>query len=61
MIAFFTLLVFSLYGIILYGKSASSYIRQSNSIETIKSTYSKDISNAGSIAESIGATYHIEN
>ena len=60
MIAFFTMLLFSLYGILVYGKSASSYIRQTSSIETIQKAYSAEVSNAISIAESLNATYTIE-
>lgn len=60
MIAFFTMLIFSLYGILVFGKSASSYIRQTSSIETIQRAYSADIENAVNIAESLNATYHIE-
>ena len=59
MIAFFTILMFSLYGILVYGRSASAYIRQTSSIETIQKAYAADVSNAASIAESLGATYHI--
>lgn len=58
MIAFFTMLIFSLYGILLYGRSASSYIRQSSSIETIQNAYSADVEHAAQIAEMLGATYH---
>ena len=36
MTAFVTLLIFSLYGILLFGRSASAYIRQTSSIETIQ-------------------------
>lgn len=60
MIAFFTILIFSLYGILVFGRSASSYIRQTSSIETIQNAYSADIKNAVSIAEGLNATYHIE-
>ena len=44
--AIFTVLIFSLYGILLYGRSASSYIRQSKSIETIQNIYAQDVPNA---------------
>ena len=60
MIAFFTILIFSLYGILVYGRSASSYIRQTSSIESIQNAYSADVENAAGIAESLNATYHIE-
>lgn len=60
MIAFFTILLFSLYGIIVFGRSASSYIRQTSSIETIQKAYSADVENAVGIAESLGAQHHIE-
>lgn len=60
MIAFFTMLIFSLYGILLYGRSASAYIRQTSSIETIQNAYSADVENAADIAEKLGATYTIE-
>lgn len=58
MIAFFTMLVFSLFGILVYSRSASSYIRQTSSIETIQEAYSKDVKNAVDIADSLGASYH---
>ena len=61
MIAFFTILIFSLYGILLYGRSASSYIRQTSSIETIQKAYSHDVKNAAQIAETLGASYNIQN
>ena len=54
------MLIFSLYGILVFGKSASSYIRQTSSIETIQRAYSADIENAVNIAESLNASYHIE-
>lgn len=53
LIALFTILVFSLYGIILYGKSASAYITQTSSIETIQKAYSKDLNNAVQIAKQL--------
>lgn len=58
MTAFFTILIFSLYGILLFGRSASSYIRQTSSIETIQNVYAKDVSSAASIAMSLGASTH---
>ena len=57
LIAFFTVLVFSLYGILVYGRSASSYIRQTNSIKTIQQTYAKDVNDAANIARKLGASY----
>ena len=59
MIAFFTILIFSLYGILLYGKSASAYIRQTKSIESIQNAYAEEINNAANIAEGLGAHYHL--
>jgi len=60
MTAFFTILIFSLYGIILFGRSASAYNRQTSSIETIQNIYSQDVTNAARIAESLGAIYTTE-
>ena len=56
MTAFFTLLIFSLYGVLLYGRSASAYIRQSRSIETIQNIYARDVDNATQIAGQLEAT-----
>ena len=53
--ALFTVLIFSLYGILLYARSASSYIRQTKSIENIQSVYAKDVPNAAKIAQDLGA------
>lgn len=50
---FIAMLIFSLYGIIFYGKSASSYIIQAKRIEAIQNVYSGDISNAYQIAETL--------
>lgn len=58
MIAFFLILVFSVYGVIVFGKSASSYIRQTSSIETIQKAYNKDVDNAVNIAERLGKPSH---
>lgn len=55
-IAIFTVLIFSLYGVLLYARSASAYIRQSKSIETIQRAYAQDVPNAAKIAEQLGAT-----
>lgn len=60
MIAFYTILIFSLYGVLVYGRSASAYIRQNTSIETIQNAYAADVDDAVSIAESLGASYHLE-
>lgn len=57
MTAFFTMLIFSLYGLLLFGRSASSYNRQTYSIEKIQSIYSQDVANAARIAEVLGASY----
>ncbi len=56
LIALFTILVFSLYGIILYGRSASAYITQSSAIETIQNAYSANVENAAQIARQLGAS-----
>ena len=53
MAIFMAMLIFSLYGIVFYGNSASSYIRQARMIEAIKADYAKDIPNAYQIAESL--------
>lgn len=60
MIAFFTMLIFSLYGILVFGRSASSYIRQTSSIETIQKTYAADVENAAEIAEMLGSGYYLK-
>lgn len=51
---FVAMLIFSLYGILFYGNSASAYIRQTKTIETIQNIYSGDITNAYEIAEKLG-------
>ena len=51
---FVAMLIFSLYGIIFYGNSASSYIRNVRTIEAIQNIYSGDIGNAYEIAEKLG-------
>ena len=56
-IAIFTVLIFSLYGILLYARSASSYNRQTKSIEKIQQIYAQDVPNAATIAEQLGASY----
>lgn len=47
------MLIFSLYGIIFYGNSASAYIRQTRAIESIQRAYSKDVENAYQIVETL--------
>ena len=54
--AIFTVLIFSLYGILLYARSSSSYIRQSNSIETIQKAYAQDVPNSIDIAKQLEAS-----
>lgn len=54
LVIFVAMLIFSLYGIIFYGNSASSFIRQTRTIEKIQSIYSGDIDNAYEIAEKLG-------
>lgn len=51
---FVAMLIFSLYGIIFYGNSASAYIRQTRTLESIQNIYSGDIENAYEIAEKLG-------
>ena len=51
---FVAMLIFSLYGIIFYGNSASAYIRQTRTLESIQNIYSGDIENAYDIAEKLG-------
>lgn len=45
------MLIFSIYGIVFYGNSASAYIRQTRTIESIQKIYSKDVENAYKIVE----------
>lgn len=47
------MLIFSLYGIIFYANSASAYIRQTRTIESIQRIYSKDVENAYKIVETL--------
>ena len=54
LVIFVAMLLFSLYGIIFYGNSASSFIRQTRIIEKIQNVYSEDIENAYEIAEKLG-------
>lgn len=51
---FIAMLIFSLYGIVFYGNSVSSYIRNERAIESIQNIYSEDINNAYQIAEKLG-------
>jgi hypothetical protein len=44
MVAFIAMLFFSLYSIIVFSNSVRSFIIQRNSIKTIQSVYSKDVS-----------------
>ena len=53
------MLIFSIYGIVFYGNSASAYIRQTKSIEAIQNAYAEEINNAANIAEGLGAHYHL--
>lgn len=47
------MLIFSIYGIVFYGNSASAYIRQTRTIESIQKIYSKDVENAYKIVETL--------
>ena len=47
------MLIFSIYGIVFYGNSASAYIRQTRTIEAIQKVYSKDVENAHKILETL--------
>ena len=47
------MLIFSIYGIVFYGNSASAYIRQTRTIEAIQKVYSKDVENAHKIVETV--------
>lgn len=47
------MLIFSLYGIIFYANSASAFIRQTRTIESIQRTYSKDVEKAYQIVETL--------
>ncbi len=53
MTALMAMLVFSLYGLILYGRSVSAYKIQERQIEQIRKTYSGDIESAYIIADTI--------
>ena len=53
MTALMAMLVFSLYGIALYGRSVSMYKLQEMHIEQIQETYSGDISRAYEIADDL--------
>ena len=54
-VAIFTILVFSLYGVLLYARSASAYLRQSDSIASIQKAYVQDVPNAVHMAQQMGA------
>lgn len=47
------MLIFSIYGIVFYGNSASAYIRQTRTIESIQKIYSKDVDKAYEIVETL--------
>lgn len=47
------MLIFSIYGIVFYGNSASAYIRQTRTIEAIQKVYSKDVEKAYQIVETL--------
>ncbi len=47
------MLIFSLYGVLFYGNSASAYIRQTRAIESIQKSYSKDVENVHQIVETL--------
>ena len=51
--ALMAMLIFSLYGIALYGRSVSMYKLQEMQIEQIQETYSGDISRAYEIADKL--------
>lgn len=44
MVAFIAMLFFSLYSIIIFSNSVRAFVIQSNSIKTIKTVYSSDVS-----------------
>lgn len=53
LIAFYTLLVFSLYGMLLYGRSASAVIKQNKMIVAIQKTYARDVYMHDEIARNV--------
>jgi cell division protein FtsB len=53
MVALMAMLVLSLYGVILYGRSVSAYLVQESQIEQLQKTYSGDLDAAYNIADSL--------
>ncbi len=53
MVALMSMLVLSIYGVILYGRSVSDYLVQESQIEQIQKTYSIDVNAAYEIADRI--------
>ena len=53
MVALMSMLVLSIYGVILYGRSVSDYLVQESQIEQIQKTYSTDVNVAYEIADRI--------
>lgn len=53
MTALMAMLIFSIYGIALYGRSVSTFIIQESEIKQIKQIYSADIERAYEIADVI--------
>lgn len=51
MVALMSMLVLSIYGVILYGRSVSDYLVQESQIEQIQKTYSTDVNTAYEIAD----------
>lgn len=51
MVALMAMLVLSLYGVILYGRSVSAYLVQESQIEQLQRIYSGDVEYAYEIAE----------
>ena len=53
MVTLMSMLVLSIYGVILYGRSVSDYLVQESQIEQIQKTYSTDVNVAYEIADRI--------
>ena len=53
MVALMSMLVLSIYGVILYGRSVNDYLVQESQIEQIQKTYSTDVNVAYEIADRI--------
>lgn len=53
MVALMAMLVLSMYGVILYGRSVSAYLVQESQIEQLQKTYSGDLDAAYNIADSL--------